>query len=123
MNKSVSYSLTESKKSEPFVTQEAIEQPQLYFNAKTNRWISKSCRAYREIIRDRELIKRGLGPGPKQTVARRRPEPERPHPVPPEPEISGGASSKPPEIEKTKEQLEHEYQVRKRDALFKRYGF
>ena len=122
MNKSVSYSLTESKKSEPIATQEAIEQPQLYFNAKTNRWISKSCRAYREIIRDRELIKRGLGPGPKQqnkqTVIRRQPEPERPQPDPPVPEIS-----KPPEIEKTKEQLEHEYQVRKRDALFKRYGF
>ena len=119
MNKSVSYSLTESKKSEPIATQEAIEQPQLYFNAKTNRWISKSCRAYREIIRDRELIKRGLGPGPKQqnkqTVVRRRTEPERPQPDQPEPEA--------PEIEKTKEQLEHEYQVRKRDALFKRYGF
>jgi hypothetical protein len=116
MNNSVSYSLAESKKTEPIATQENTEQPQLYFNAKTNRWISKSCRAYREIIRDRELVKRGLGPGPKpqnrQTTVRKQLEPVR---VEPEPET--------PQIEKTKEQLEHEDQLRRRDALFKRYGF
>ena len=40
--------------------------PDLWFNPKTNRWISKSCRVYRELMRDRELALRGLKPGPKE---------------------------------------------------------
>ena len=41
------------------------QQPELWFNPRTNRWISKSCRVYREILRDRALVEKGLQPGAK----------------------------------------------------------
>jgi hypothetical protein len=40
--------------------------PELYFNVKTNRWISKSCRVYRELMRDKAQASAGLPIGPKQ---------------------------------------------------------
>jgi hypothetical protein len=51
-------------------TTQVSAQPELWFNPKTNRWISKSCRVYRELVRDQALIKRGLNPGPKQQSGR-----------------------------------------------------
>lgn len=42
------------------------QQPELWFNPRTNRWISKSCRVYREILRDRALVEKGLEPGAKR---------------------------------------------------------
>jgi len=42
------------------------QQPELWFNPRTNRWISKSCRVYREILRDRALVEKGLQSGAKQ---------------------------------------------------------
>ena len=38
--------------------------PQMYFNPQSQRWISTSCRKYREILRDRALVNAGLPPGP-----------------------------------------------------------
>ena len=38
--------------------------PQMWFNPQSQRWISTSCRKYREILRDRALVNAGLPPGP-----------------------------------------------------------
>ena len=63
--------------------------PEMWFNPATNRWCSKSCRRYREIIRDQERVKRGLPPGPQQNDPQKRhkkrkraPTPEQTAPTP-----------------------------------------
>lgn len=42
------------------------ETPTLWFNPATQRWISTSCRVYREILRDKALVQSGLPPGPRR---------------------------------------------------------
>ena len=74
------------------------KQPEMWFNPSTNRWCSKSCRRYRELIRDQELIKRGLRPGPQQqqrprSKKRKQMEAEAP---PPPPKMSRGQHSNEP---------------------------
>lgn len=44
--------LSQAARQEPSET--TMPQPQLWFNPKTSRWISTSCRTYREILRDQK---------------------------------------------------------------------
>ena len=53
-------------------TPKPAETPTLWFNPATQRWISTSCRVYREILRDKALVQAGLPPGPSRGKGRKR---------------------------------------------------
>jgi len=81
------------------VTQSSLpkQQPEMWFNPSTNRWCSKSCRRYRELIRDQELIKRGLRPGPQKQNTKKRKHAE----------VEESSSREQPKEEKKEEKKEH----------------
>lgn len=88
---------------------DAQPAPEMWFNPATNRWCSKSCRRYRELIRDQERIKRGLPPGPQQNVVRQTN--HKKQKLEPKPELS-----QPKQTPCTEEA------IKKRDAYFARFG-
>jgi len=100
------------------------EVPELWFNPRTNRWISKSCRLYREMIRDRALVGKGLQPGPKKQFRQKRRVETAPY-IPPQQWIPTHAEIPPPTPPPpTQSQpTEEEVMIQKRDALWTRYGF
>lgn len=112
------------------------DAPKMWFNPGTQRWVSTSCRTYREILRDRALVLNGLPPGPRKkkrkTRQEYRPEPmkqEIAHTIPPMynihssafrlPEISLQQSCPEPQAVVPSRPLTDR---EKRDALFKKYG-
>ena len=98
------------------------QQPELWFNPRTNRWISKSCRVYREILRDRALVEKGLQPGAKsKPKAKQKAQPQAQQQVP-------DADSE-DEVWNTMEHCTQNYEppteqelaIARRDALFAKY--
>ena len=53
-------------------TPKPAETPTLWFNPRSQRWISTSCRVYREILRDKALVQAGLPPGPSRGKTKKR---------------------------------------------------
>ena len=112
------------------------EAPSMWFNPATQRWVSTSCRTYREILRDRALVLSGLPPGPRRKKRKTRLA-HTPSPTPPQtthtiqPIYNIHSSSAPQPVERSPLLSYPEQPVvrpppltdkEKRDALFKKYG-
>jgi len=101
--------------------------PQMWFNPQSQRWISTSCRKYREILRDRALVNAGLPPGPSQySYSNSKPKATRSkiqsqHKTLVEPQQQPIETFYVPE-EEVEIEVEDEAQ-KKTNALWKRYGF
>ena len=105
------------------------KHPEMWFNPSTNRWCSKSCRRYRELIRDQELIKRGMRPGPQKqsTRAKKRKQmeeaPESPKREPSS--LVGGCDTRPLDLRVASDDLVRPGDLnfrQARDAYFAKYG-
>jgi hypothetical protein len=110
------------------------QQPELWFNPRTNRWISKSCRVYREILRDRALVEKGLQPGAKskpKSKAKQKAKPQAQPQTPDEDSEDGACSARWQDalawntVQNYEQQYEppteQELAIARRDALFAKY--
>ena len=109
--------------------QKAAAGPQMWFNPQSQRWISTSCRKYREILRDRALVSVGLPPGPaKYRYSRETTAPPKIYTRPTQHRTTQqniiDTHQQPTEtlFEVQGEEVEDEEQ-KKTNALWKRYGF
>jgi hypothetical protein len=112
MHKTYSLDPNKTQTTTPQSSSSSPQVPELYFNPRTNRWISKSCRVYRELMRDKSLIERGLPPGPKLTQTKR--------PVVEQKKYAVVTTQEQPVV--SQEQQQELTELERRDALFRRYG-
>jgi len=105
-----------------------MPQPQLWFNARTNRWISTSCRTYRELLRDKKQSEHPEthAENPKKTHLRASPLRRRSAAARHRRERSASSSSRSPSPRprrKKKRQGVAEDSGGRSESLFSRYGF